>query len=175
MSRRGEIGTALAWFGFGAVVCVASWRMDRLGHQGINPWSAPGLTPGAIGLLIMAFALALGWQAWRAAPGDGAEAVGMAPDEGSAADAPPPAGSAARTLLAGALCVLFAGISLGRGVPFVVEGAVFILAFTAVFSWPTWRAENRIGRGLAQTALIAVVSAVLISWLFEQVFLVRLP
>ena len=69
----------------------------------------------------------------------------------------------------------FAGVALGHGLPFVVEGAVFIFVFTTLFSWPTWRAERRIVRGLAQTLAIAVVASAFISWLFESVFLVRLP
>ena len=73
------------------------------------------------------------------------------------------------------LCVLFAGVTLGHGLPFVVEGAAFIFVFTALFSWPRWRAERRVGRGLAQTLVVAVVASTLISWLFESVFLVRLP
>lgn len=177
MSRRGEIGSALVWFGLGAAIVVASWRMDRLGHLAINPWSVPGLTPGALGVLIMLFALALGWQALRAgAAGDPVVDAG----EGDAIDpAVPgeaaPEGSARRTLVAGALCVLFAGVTLGRGVPFVVEGTVFVFVFTTLFSWSGWRAEGRVGRGLAQTLAVAVVSCVLIAWLFERVFLVRLP
>ena len=194
MSRRGEVGSALVWFGLGALIAAASWRMDRLGHLGINPWSVPGLTPGALGILMMLFALALGWQALRA----GATGTTDRPEPGAAdavpagagpaatvsadalsADASPadtaPAGSARRTLLAGALCVGFAGLSLGRGVPFVVEGTVFVFVFTALFSWSSWRTEGRVGRGLAQTLAVAVVACVLIAWLFERVFLVRLP
>ena len=173
MSRRDEIGSALVWFAFGAAIAVASWRMDRLGHLGINPWSVPGLTPGAIGVLIMLFALALGWQALATPSPPQAPAQGDAAD--AAAGAEPAEGSARRTLVAGLLCVLFAGLTLGRGVPFVVEGSVFVFVFTSLFSWSTWRAEGRVGRGLARTLAIAVVACVLISWLFERVFLVRLP
>ena len=179
MSRRGEIGSALVWFGLGAAIAVVSWRMDRLGHLGINPWSVPGLTPGALGVLIMVFALALGWQALRAGAAPETEAPGGPVDADADADvgagAAPVEGSARRTLLAGVLCVLFAGVTLGRGVPFMIEGSVFVFVFTALFSWSSWRAEGRVGRGLAQTLAIAVVACVLISWLFERVFLVRLP
>ena len=73
------------------------------------------------------------------------------------------------------LCVLFAGVSLGRGVPFAVEGAVFVFVFTTLFSIEAWRAEGRVARGLLQTLAIAVVAAGSIAWLFERVFLVRLP
>ena len=175
MSRRSEIGSALIWFAFGAAIAVASWRMDRLDHLGINPWSVPGLTPGAIGVLIMLFALALGWQAWAEAGDSKAEAPAEPSDADTDAGAAPAEGTARRTLVACLLCVLFAGLTLGRGVPFVVEGSVFVFVFTSLFSWSSWRAEGRVGRGLARTLVIAVVACVLISWLFERVFLVRLP
>ncbi len=167
MARRDELLSAAIWASFGACIVVASWRMDRLGDRGINPWSVPGLTPGVIGTLMILLALALAWQALRA------DVSGVA-DDASAQPSPLP-GSARRTLLAALLCVLFAGITLGHGLPFAAEGAAFIFTFTTIFSWPTWREERRIGRGIAQTLAIAVVASLLISWLFESVFLVRLP
>jgi hypothetical protein len=176
MSRRADLGSALVWFGLGAAITVAAWRMDRLGHQGISPWSAPGVTPGAIGVLMMLFALALGAQALRGGAG-GAEEQATTPadfgDRAVASTAPP--GSAWGTLVAAVLCVLFVFLSLGRGAPFAVEAAVFIALFTSFFSWRIWRDEGRVERGLARTLAIAIAAAVFISWLFEQVFLVRLP
>jgi len=170
MSRRADLGSALVWFGLGAAITVVAWRMDRLGHQGISPWSAPGVTAGAIGVLMMLFALALGAQAMRG----GAESIRR--EEAGAANAPTlPPGSGWGTLVAAVLCVLFVVLSLGRGAPFAVEGAVFITLFTSFFSWRVWRDEGRVGRGLIQTLAIAIGAAVFISWLFEQVFLVRLP
>ena len=169
MSRRGEVGTALVWLVLGAVIAVVSWRMDRLRHLDVNPWSVPGLTPGAIGVLMMAFALVLGWRA-RRLPAPVRESEPAASAGGS-----PVLAEARRTIVAGALCVLFAGVSLGHGLPFVVEGAVFVFAFTSIFSWRVWREEGRIGRGLALTLIVSVLAAVVISWLFESVFLVRLP
>jgi hypothetical protein len=162
MSPRGEwIGVAF-WAALGSTIFVAGWRMDRLSHQGIAPWSAPGLLPAVVGALMVAFALILALQTWR-----GTEA----PDEAAAEEPNAWSGSA----LATALCVLFAGASLGRGWPFQVEAALFILGFTTLFRWREWRNEGRVARGLAQTAVIAVVASVAIAWLFESVFLVRLP
>lgn len=80
-----------------------------------------------------------------------------------------------RTLVAGALCVLFAGVSLGHGLPFIAEGAAFIFLFVTVFSWPAWRAEGRMAQGLTTALLVALAASGAISWLFESVFLVRLP
>ncbi len=189
MSRRGDRLSALAWVGFGALVLVASWRMERLENQGAPPWSAPGITPGVVGALMIVFALALTWQVLRKPRGQ--EGSGAAAEAKAADDAPSgaqgraqevaddpiaePGLAARRTALAAGLCLIFAGVSLGRGLPFQVETAAFILVFICVFSWREWRAEGRVARGVARSLLIAVVAALAISWMFESLFLVRLP
>jgi len=166
MSRRDELRSAGVFAVLGAVMLIASWRMDRLVDRGIDPWSAPGLTPGVVGALIVLLALALAWQARRLpdTPAEGeAQPQAQAPD------------SARRTLAAMALCVLFAGVTLGHGLTFVIEGAIFIFVFTTLFSWAEWQAAGRVARGLLQTLAVAVGASAFISWLFESVFLVRLP
>jgi hypothetical protein len=57
----------------------------------------------------------------------------------------------------------------------VAEAATFIFLFTSVFSWSQWRADGRVLRALATTLATAILASLLISWLFESVFLVRLP
>lgn len=148
--------------------------MDRLDHQGTLPWSAPGLLPGVVGALMIVFAAVLGVQLQRPAPPYEAasEAAGDAP--GGPGERGEWSGLRAAALAA-LLCVAFAGIALGHGWPFEFEAAVFVLAFTATFSWQRWRREGRAARSLAIAAAVALVAAVAISALFERVFLVRLP
>ena len=164
MSRRDDAVSAVAWALLGGVIVIASWRLDRLENLGINAWSVPGLTPGVIGALIVVLALVLGLQS-RATTADSQTAD--PPDE-----APP---SVRRSVIAAALCVAFAGLSLGHGLPFVVEAAAFVFTFITLFSLPAWRAEGRLARGLSMAFAVAVTSAAAIAWLFESVFLVRLP
>jgi hypothetical protein len=145
----------LGWAVFGAAVLVASWRMDRLESLNINPWSAPGLMPGVLGALMMLFGLAL---ALRRAGGAQPEA----------------AGSWRRTALALVLCVVFAAGLLGRGLPFWLTSAAFM--FAAIFAFrvmdddgaPRWRIA-------ASSAAIAIVAALVIGHVFEDLFFVRLP
>lgn len=171
MQPRGEwLGVAF-WAGLGTTVFVAGWRMDRLAHQGIAPWSAPGLLPAVVGALMVAFALVLAAQAWR----DGSAAPLEPPGGDDIAQPPDDGGFWRGSAVAALLCVLFAGLSLGHGWPFPAEAALFIFAFTTLFSWRTWRAEGGVARRLAQTAAVAAGAALAISWLFESVFLVRLP
>jgi putative tricarboxylic transport membrane protein len=160
--HRGDLLGASAFAAAGAAILIASVRMDRLTDRGIEAWSAPGLTPGVVGALMIVLSLVLGWQALRA------------PAQAGDDEAPVP-GALRSTGLALLLCGGFAGVSLGHGLPFVVEGAVFIFVFTTLFSWAEWHAAGRVGRGLAQTLAVAVGASVFISWLFESVFLVRLP
>lgn len=160
MQRQDLLGAGV-FAAVGTAILVASLRMDRLSDRAIEVWSAPGLTPGVVGALMIVLSLVLGAQALRA--------PAQADEEGAAP------GGWRRTALALLLCVLFAGITLGHGTPFVVEGAVFIFVFTTLFSWTEWRATGRVARGLAQTLAVAVCASAFISWLFESVFLVRLP
>jgi len=160
--RRGDLLDAGVFAAAGAAILVASLRMDRLTDRGIQAWSAPGLTPGVVGTLIIVLSLVLGWQAVRA--------PARAKDDEAAVP-----GAMRRAGLALLLCVVFAGITLGHGTPFVIEGAVFIFVFTTLFSWTEWRAAGRAARGLAQTLAVAIAASAFISWLFESVFLVRLP
>ena len=161
--KRAELLNAGVFAALGTAILVASWHMDRLADRAIERWSVPGLMPGVVGALMVALSLVLAWQARSAAAAAGEDGKPAAP------------GAARRTAAALLLCVLFAGITLGHGWPFVVEGAVFIFVFTTLFSWREWRAAGRIGRGLAQTGVVAVLASAFISWLFESVFLVRLP
>ena len=128
--------------------------MDRLESLNINPWSAPGLMPGVLGGLMLLFGLAL---ALRPA---GAPQPGVA-------------GSWRRTALALMLCFVFAAGLLGRGLAFWLTSACFMFAAIFVFrvvdeDAPRWRIA-------ASSAVIAIVAALVISYVFQDLFLVRLP
>ena len=163
MAPRNDYLSAACWAAFGIIVVVASWRMDRLENLGINSWSVPGLTPGLVGALIVLLAAALAWQARRQV----ADVTAAETQDDAQAGK-----GWGRTLLAAMLCVLFAGVSLGHGLSFMVEAAVFIFLFVGVFSWSRWREEGVTARGLLTTLVIAVSAAAVTSWLFESVFLV---
>ena len=169
MTRRADLVSAALWGAFGTVVIVASWRLPRLEQMGINPWSVPGLTPGLIGAAIVLLAAALALRALRGTPPGGA-----APPSEAMTEVPMSA-SLRRSALAALLCLAFAGISLGHGLPFVLEATLFVFVFVCVFSWRTWRAEGHWVRSVVSTLLVAVLSSSFIAWLFSAVFLVRLP
>lgn len=152
---RADFWFSILLTAFGAVVTFESWRMPRLENLGIDPMSAPGLTPGLLGMVLTGLGLALFARGVRAAPD--AEPVGAEAGWG-------------RFAVTLALCLGYALILLGR-VPFWMATAVFVAAFILAFTWrepPAWRT------GLIGVAL-ALVVAVAVTLLFERVFLVRLP
>lgn len=140
---------------FGAAVLIASWRMDRLGSLQINPWSAPGLMPGVLGALMLVFGVALALR--RGGEVDALE------------------GSARRTALALVLCVGFAAGLLGRGLPFWPGASLFL--FLSIFAFRILDPEPGAARWRValSSAVIAICAALVISFIFEDLFLVRLP
>jgi hypothetical protein len=123
--------------------------------------------PGITGVLMLLGGCMLGYRAWRA--------TAAVPVAAAAPATSPPTSGLAQTALAAALCIAFAGLALGRGWPFRVEAALFVFCFIVAFRWREWEHMSHRWRGLAVAALIAVLSTAAIAWLFESVFLVRLP
>jgi len=161
MRRGGEAYFAVGWIVFGAAVLAGSWRMDRLESLHINPWSAPGLMPGVLGALMIAFGAALGLRAFRE----------RAPQAGTDAAKP------SRVTLALVLCFGYAAGLLGHGLPYWLTSAAFLFIAICAFRWldrdaETWTSPARLA---LSSAAIAIGAALAIGLLFEQVFLVRLP
>jgi hypothetical protein len=147
----------LGWITLGAAISVGAWRMDRLASLNIEPWSAPGLVPGVLGLGLVAFGLALA----LARPGTSAN------DSVDPIDWP-------RLLSVLALCAVFAIFALGR-LPFQLAGALLLFAWITLLSWSGWPRGRARWRKIAQTALLAVLASLVISTIFQDLFLVRLP
>jgi hypothetical protein len=154
----------LIWLVFGAAVFYGSWTMDRLENQNIDPVTAPGLVPGLIGAGIVAFALVLLFR--RTKPqvvGGHAEGPSDMPTNWR------------RLLLSWTLCVGFAGVLLGRGLPFWLLAGVFVFLHILLLDDPDRIAEQPLGRRAVVAAVIAVCTAAAVTLVFQKIFLVRLP
>lgn len=160
---RADFLTALGVVALGLGAAVESWRMPRLEQLDINPYTAPGIVPGVIGVVLTALGLAL--LARSAARGGWRLA---------AVTEPAPDGRAARLALALALTVGYAAGLVGR-LPFWLATGLFVFAFIAVFEWRL--AADRTGRlrGLAIAAAEAVAVSAAVTFVFQSIFLVRLP
>jgi hypothetical protein len=163
-SPRSDAISAACALVFAILVVVLSWRMDRLESQGGSLWTAPGLWPGIVGLLLGALAAALLVRSWQRAA-----AIGW--DTAEANDTP--LVPTPRFVAAASLFFLY-GIGLvGRGLPFWLGTAAFVAFYIyAFYDGPPGRSRPR---RLAVALAIGAATALVVTLVFERVFLVRLP
>ncbi len=153
-ARRHDRIEGLLWLLLGLAVAHGAWTMDRLERLGIHPLAAPGLLPGIAGLALAALGIAMLLR--------------------RAGDAPPPEPADWGRLGASlALCVGFAGVLLGRGLPFWLLAAAFLLAHILLVHDETGR--DGLARRLAIAAALAAAVPALLTWAFQALFYIRLP
>jgi hypothetical protein len=160
-----RVGGAI-WFVFGAAVLYGSWTMDRLATQGIQPLTAPGLLPGLLGVSMIALALVL-LSRRRVAEGVASHDGAALPEEEGT--------DWKRLLLSWLLCIAFAGVLLGRGLPFWLLAAVFVFVHVLALD-DRHRIENRsLVRRVVESALVAGITSAVVTTVFQSLFLIRLP
>lgn len=145
---RSDAVQGAAWTLGGAVIIYASWTMDRLERHGAALYTAPGLVPGLLGLVLVVLGVALALRK------RGISACSPAIRWGN-------------TPLVLALCLGYAIGLIGR-MPFWLATFVFVTAFIAIFEYPS-------RRRMALAPLYGAATSLAVSNLFEAVFLVRLP
>ena len=163
-SPRADFIGALILFVFGTVVAAMSWQMDRFEQQGATLHTAPGLWPGIIGLMIVALAALLAWRSvhraraanWNAAVPDDTVLVPRRD-----------------FWLAVALFFFYAAGLVGRGLPFWLGTAAFVAGFVFLFQRAAGRPTN--ARAIVFSIVCGVLTAVIVTLAFEQLFYVRLP
>ena len=150
-----DLRGALAWVVFGLAVLVLSIRMDRLEAQHINPYTVPGLLPGLLGI-----------RSWRRG--------------GRLASGPQLASSGLavrRLALVIGLIVAYTVVLLGRGLPFWLGAAIFVIASILLLQAPQRAAEGRgvSVRDVVVAVAVGLASGGVITIVFQDAFLVRLP
>ena len=172
-ATRADAVTGAGLVLLGLLVAFEGWRMPSYVRFGNSAWSDPGVVPIMVGLVLAVLGAILGWRAYsalRAAPVGGGVGGGTATDPGAWM----------RVALALALCLLFAGVLVGR-VPFWAAAWAFLFAFVVVFDRMDGRVAARSPDArttairLALAAVIASVGALAVTTIFQDVFLVRLP
>lgn len=152
--NRSDLWGGAVWIALGAVIVFESVRMDRFESMGATLYTYPGFVPGLIGTVIVLLGLLLMARGWRARAVRGnAEPV-----------------TNARVAIALALSLGLCLVLLTR-VHFVPATAVFVAAFTWLFS----SRERPLARRLAGACANGVITALVVFFVFQDIFLVRLP
>lgn len=151
-SARVDLAWSAAWISLGAAIVIGSWTMDRLERYGATYYSAPGLVPGVLGLVILMLGVLLAVRAVR---------------EGALRSGSPKPWSWGNTPWVLALCLGYA-VGLVGHLPFWLATFLFVTVFIAIF-------EERTQRRLLMAPVYGAATSLAVTYLFEAVFLVRLP
>ena len=169
VAPRTDLRGAFVWIAVGAIIVFESWRMDRLAQQGAELFTAPGLWPGVIGLMLALLGGILAWRSLTRARVAGWHAA----EEDDTVYAPK-----SQFVLAAAMFFAYALLLVGHGLPFWLGTALFVTVYVFVFRRADRLSGGRTGttRGDLTLALTCgIATAVVVSLVFEKLFFVRLP
>jgi len=159
----------LVWFAFGAAVLYGSWAMDRLESLKIPAATAPGVPTGLLGVSFIVFALVL---LFRREFKPSATDVALQP----AADFGHDAGFEWRRLaVSWILCMTYAGVLLGRGLPYWLLTTAFLFLHFILLDESEHVPARPTLRRLILAAILAPTVALTANFVFQRLFLVRLP
>jgi Tripartite tricarboxylate transporter TctB family len=161
---RTDLWVAAGFFVFSAAILSLTLRMPTYTDQGGQIYTAPGLVPSFYGVVIGLLSL------WLAARAIRAGALGS----GGKGEPRETGNSNARFVLAAGLGVVFIVGLIGR-IPFWLAATIFVTVFVAGFEWQPGVAPKARVRRLAVALAIGLGTGVLVTLVFERVFLVRLP
>ena len=165
-SPRSDLIASLVWIVLGAATTIGSWNMDRLEKQDVNPYTVPGLLPGLLGVAIMFFGALMTLRAAR----EGALEAGA-----GKLQVKDTAAGQRRLWLVLALCLAFGVGLVGHGLPFWLAAALFISITMSILQYPARKAAGESVRGIVVAGVIGICAGLIITLVFQEFFLVRLP
>lgn len=160
-----DLRAALGWIVFGAAVLIGALTMDRLESQGINPYTVPGLLPGLLGIVAILLGAMLAVRSWRR--GGTLRQGGLALDRAEVR----------RLAIVLALILVYAVMLVGHGMPFWLASAIYVSASILALQQPQRSdGSRRVSvRDVAFALVVGIASGAIITYVFQDLFLVRLP
>jgi hypothetical protein len=161
-SARADLFAGLAFLAVSVAIIIGSMMMDRLERLQATIYTAPGLVPGILGLMLAAMAVLLIVRALRG---------------GALSEARPAIDLRQHWRLAVSLvlCLGFAIVLVGHGMPFWLAAATYIALFLLIFQFEERRRDGTVLKGIAFAIVYGLIAGLAIHHLFQDVFLVRLP
>ena len=168
ITPRGDLKDAAFWIVLGAAILIASITMDRLERQGINPYTAPGLLPGLLGIMMILLGVILLVRRIRIG--------GLTPV--------PPHPHAAherererRIWVVTALCLTYGVVLIGHGIPFWLASTIYVTGSILILQRMSRDPELRrqTPRKWLKALTIGLSASLITHFVFQEFFLVRLP
>jgi hypothetical protein len=151
----------------GIAILIGSLIMDRLERQGVNPYTVPGLLPGLLGIAM----ILLGGILTARSVGRGGLVRPLPDHSGHARE------ERRRVWMVIAMCVTFGVVLVGRGLPFWLAAWAFVTFAILVLQRSGLKASGeKLGkRAWFMAGVIGLGAGVLITLVFQEIFLVHLP
>ncbi|MHA6299601.1 tripartite tricarboxylate transporter TctB family protein [Devosia sp. CAU 1758] len=161
---KADLLTGLFFIVLGLAIFYGAWTMDRLDIRRIHPMTVPGLVPGMLSVSLTLCGAILSFRSIRSPAPDGWKQLSGALISGAA-------GRAAAVMV---LALIYT-LGLVGTLPFWAATGLFVFAFILLFE--CWLAEprRRVLNSLPWALGLAVVTAGVVTLVFERAFLVRLP
>lgn len=164
---KADFVTAIVLLTFSITVIVLSIRMPRMEEVGANPYSAPGIVPGFLGVVILFLSIILFVRSilnkghrpevtWH-------KISTVVKDE-----------AILRVLSTIALSVIYGAILLGR-IPYVIATFLYGLLFVIIFEYRFDKPFQGQGKTMLFSFVQAILVAGVVAAVFRYVFLVKLP
>lgn len=164
---KADLITGLVLIVFSLTLIEEAWRMPRLEQLGVHPSSVPGLVPGLLGIILLILGAVLAVRSFRR----GGHHLGITRENTAQTFREP---GNLRLVVTLVLCIGYAAFMIGN-MPYWLATGIFTFLFIALFEWrPDADRRTRV-RGLAIAAVISVVVAGAVTWVFANLFLVTLP
>lgn len=163
VAPRADFWSGLLWIGFGLAIAVISWNMDRMERFQASVYTAPGLVPGLLGLCIAIMGALLVLRAVKAGGLQPVQRRKLVLAEHW------------RLIFSLGWSLVYALVIVASALPFWLVTASYIAGFVIVFQYEERRAKGQIPRGIVVAVVHGLISGLLIQYVFEELFLVRLP
>ena len=148
-------------------IIVMSIRMPRMEEVGADPYSAPGIVPGFLGVIIFFLSMVLFVRSLIR----GGHRPGINSENAAAFFKAP---SVIRVLLTLLASVLYGAVLLGRS-PYVLATFLYVLAFVLIFEYQREQPFQTQWKTLLFALLQALLTAGIVAAVFRYIFLVKLP
>jgi Tripartite tricarboxylate transporter TctB family len=166
ISPRADGWQSVAWVLLGSATLIESLRMDRLEQQDINPYTIPGLLPACLGVAIILLGLLMAYRSIsRGALQPASQSVQVSSD----------GHELRRIWVILMLCCGFALGMVGHGLSFWCAAAVFITVTVTLLQHRSQGNPRDKIKSVVKAAIIGVTAGVVITLVFQEFFLVRLP
>jgi hypothetical protein len=159
---------SLFWIALGSLIMLASWQMDRLEGQGSSLYTAPGSYPGLLGGVLLILGVLLAIRSFKAG-GHRLGQLNLNPSNINISSSLRVGGFLVFVLI---YCV---GLIGRNGMPFWLATFLFVTFFIILFNWQAISSEGFVKKVLMLAISMGVCTSFVVSYVFQELFLVRLP